>query len=95
MLKVADPSGDPDFKPDFNKWATQDRTELQDTKMVSATAAEKAAGNYDAVVVGPWMDLWDIEADARATPKPNPHVAQYLSSNPERNHHNPYLIMIT
>ena len=57
-----------------------DRTEVQDG------AKGVAKEDFDPVIVGPWMDLWDIETDARPDPKnptatlPNQHVDHYMKN---------------
>jgi len=52
-----------------------------------AVAAEEAPDSFDPVIVGPWMDLWDIEEDARrdeaGVPKPNQHVDRYMETPEE------------
>ena len=45
--------------------------------MQNAAQGVKTDG-FDPVIVGPWMDLWDIEADVRGLP--NAHTERYLES---------------
>eukprot|EP01051_Picozoa_sp_SAG22_P000907 SAG22_NODE_30_length_28348_cov_12.488584_4_plen_452_part_00 len=58
---------DPSFKPDWAAWAGVDRTEVQDAAKGKDAAAAKET--FDPVIVGPWMDLWDIEVDNRPDPE--------------------------
>jgi len=80
-LVIRDPS-DPNFTPDWNSWATIDRTDVQD----AVIGGEKLQETFDPVITGPWMDLWDIEADVRKNKegtgsRPNMHTARYLESD--------------
>ena len=36
--------------------------------------------NFDPRIIGPWMDLWDLEEDVRGLP--NAHIDQYLETDP-------------
>lgn len=76
LLLRGDPAKDPGHTPDWGSWATVDRTELQDR----AANKEGAPETFDPVVVGPWMDLWDLEEDVRGLP--NQHIDTYLRSDP-------------
>ena len=51
--------GDPDFKPDWEGWATVNRNVIDKEGKVE-TAEEQVQENFDDVITGPWMDLWDI-----------------------------------
>jgi hypothetical protein len=44
-----------------------------------AAQAAPAADPFDATVVGPWMDLWNLERDSRL--RPNKHIAKYLATD--------------
>jgi len=47
---------------------------------------EEAKDAFDPVIIGPWMDLWDLETDVRADPAdeakplPNQHIERYLET---------------
>merc|ERR1712070_64911 len=64
-------SADPSYKPDWGSWAAVDRTEVQDA------SAGLEVDKFDPLIVGPWMDLWDIEPHQEG--KPNAHVERYLA----------------
>ena len=79
-LVVRDPSVD-NFVPDWASWAQIDRTAVQDAAIGGEIGELKEA--FDPVVTGPWMDLWDIEADSRVGKegKVNKHVERYLETD--------------
>ena len=56
-----------------------DRTEVQDTAGMGEQKAEQAKETFDPRIIGPWMDLWDLEEDVRGLP--NPHIDQYLGTD--------------
>eukprot|EP00911_Craspedida_sp_UC1_P002030 UC1_evm3s1566 len=66
----------PNYVPDMTSWAKVDRTGLQD-----AALGVNGKSNVDTVVVGPWMDLWDLEAPAGAGRVANRHIASYLATD--------------
>jgi hypothetical protein len=79
------------FEPDWASWATVERTDAQDAAKEGAAGAaqgkkKKKKDAFDPVIIGPWMDLWDLETDARVTaagaPRPNAHVDRYLATPP-------------
>ena len=41
--------------------------------------AVDAKETFDPKIIGPWMDLWDLEDDVRGLP--NQHIDQYLSTD--------------
>jgi hypothetical protein len=68
--------------PDWSAWAKTERTAAQDEGMgvdgvdgLAADARERAALE-DAVIVGPWMDLWNITTHVQGGS--NPHVDRYV-----------------
>lgn len=67
------------FQPDWESWATVDRTVVQDS--AKGLDAQEKQETFDPVIVGPWMDLWDLESDARGLP--NPHLERYLETPEE------------
>jgi hypothetical protein len=67
------------YEPDWDSWANIDRTKLQESGKVGQK--EEAKLNLDPVVVGPWMDLWDIEEHVSG--KANRHLDAYLAT-PEK-----------
>ena len=77
LLLREDPKVDPHFKPSFADWAAVDRTEVQDKAKLGDAKAEAAKETFDPVIVGPWMDLWDLETDVRGLP--NQHVDTYIA----------------
>jgi len=62
---------DPNFRADWDEWAGQERTQLQDRAM------SYSASELNAIVVGPWMDLWDIN-------RLNRHTEAYLALQKEK-----------
>jgi hypothetical protein len=71
---------DPAFRPDWSQWATVDRTEVQDAaKRGGQDKAEAAKEVFDPVIIGPWMDLWDLETDVRGIP--NQHIDTYIATD--------------
>ena len=42
--------------------------------------AAQSKENFDPRIIGPWMDLWDLEEDVRGLP--NAHIDQYLETDP-------------
>merc|ERR1711879_263522 len=66
QLKESD-EGEP---TNFADWAGQDRTKLQD-----ASANKFADSELDPIIIGPWMDLWDVT-------KRNRHMDEYLRTLP-------------
>ena len=90
-LVIRDPSKK-NFVPDWGSWANIDRTEVQDQKL----GGEKLQENFDPVITGPWMDLWDIEEDVRLNkegsgPRPNQHTERYLKTEEELRDVNKYI----
>ena len=79
-LLVRDGSN-PAYKPDFSEWATVDRTEVQDKAGMGEQKAEEAKETFDPRIIGPWMDLWDLEEDVRPNAAPNAHIDQYLATD--------------
>ena len=67
------------LEPDWDGWLQVDRTAVQDGE--KGIDAQQAKRNFDPIIVGPWMDLWNITTDKRGLP--NPHVDRYLASPPE------------
>eukprot|EP00658_Telonema_sp_P-2_P010493 TRINITY_DN13954_c0_g1_i3.p1 TRINITY_DN13954_c0_g1~~TRINITY_DN13954_c0_g1_i3.p1 ORF type:complete len:390 (-),score=92.31 TRINITY_DN13954_c0_g1_i3:83-1252(-) len=63
-------------EPSWDQWAAVDRTALQDHKM----QVQDAGDQFDQVIVGPWMDLWDLETHARDC-TPNIHIQRYLAGS--------------
>jgi len=88
LLLREDPKVDPSFQPDFSQWANMDRTELQDEQKKGDDAAAPKE-NFDPIIIGPWMDLWDIEEDVRGIP--NPHVDSYLQTDASTRDVNGYI----
>lgn len=43
---------------------------------------------FDPVIVGPWMDLWNLTTHELS--KPNKHLDRYLASSPEARSIAPY-----
>jgi len=41
----------------------------------------KEENKWDPIIVGPWMDMWDIEKHEKGLP--NRHTDSYLASPPE------------
>ena len=63
-------------KVDWSEWANVDRTAVQDEGL----GMENAAGSmdtFDPVIIGPWMDLWNVTTHHQG--KHNAHVDRYLS----------------
>lgn len=96
LLLREDPQVNPRYKPDWSSWANVDRTELQDAAAngPGATAhpkqqEEEKAEAFDPIIVGPWMDLWDLESDSRG--RPNPHIESYLATDPEKRNVQAYI----
>jgi hypothetical protein len=77
-LLVRDGSN-PAYKPDWSEWATVDRTEVQDAAGMGKNKADQAKETFDPRIIGPWMDLWDLEEDVRGLP--NAHIDQYLETD--------------
>ena len=63
-----------DYKPDWTSWANVDRTKVQDQGLGS----EKNVKPFDPVIVGPWMDLWNITTHVNGGK--NVHVDRYMAS---------------
>lgn len=61
--------------PDWTNWANVDRTEVQDGDLGLQT------DEFDPIIVGPWMDLWNITTHHLG--RPNVHVDRYLAASPE------------
>ena len=73
--------------PAWKDWAADERTAAQDSGMgvsgshSAASATEAAASALgDAVVVGPWMDLWNITTHVDGGS--NLHVDRYMATPP-------------
>lgn len=75
--------GDPSFAPSdqqWKEWANVDRSAVQESEL------DVLSKDFDPVVVGPWLDLWDIESQEITLPDgsisivPNPHTDRYLAS---------------
>jgi len=47
-------------------------------EQIKVTEQDEAKLNLDPVIVGPWMDLWDI--DDHVDGKPNRHLDAYLAT---------------
>ena len=58
--------------PGGSAWAQGNRTQLQEDGL------KVEVDEFDAAMVGPWMDLWDI--DSHAAGKHNRHTERYLAS---------------
>lgn len=58
---------------DWASWSHVDRTEIQDNSL-----GEKATKDFDDVIIGPWMDLWNITTHRDGLK--NRHVDRYLQS---------------
>lgn len=69
-LKLVD-SENMQYVPSFDSWANVDRTEQQDASMGTATE------EFDPVIIGPWMDLWNITSHVDQAD--NRHVRRYLA----------------
>jgi len=74
---------DPLYAPDeqqWSEWANVDRSAVQDQGLSVLSV------DFDPVVVGPWMDLWDIDSqdDPLGGSLHNPHTARYLASPADR-----------
>ena len=65
--------GSSSFAADWESWANVERTAAQDEGLGVATEA------FDPVVVGPWMDLWDVTEHVDGGP--NKHVDRYMSTD--------------
>ena len=72
-LLLRDGSADNDHVPDWSTWAKQERTKLQDHGLGAD------APPFDPVIVGPWMDLWDIVEHEDGLG--NPHVDRYMATD--------------
>ena len=62
-----------DYKPDWTSWANVDRTKVQDQGLGSTKVKP-----FDPVIVGPWMDLWNITTHVNGGK--NVHVDRYMAS---------------
>jgi len=76
-----------DFQPEWASWATQERTAAQDEGLGLDAKTQQEA--FDPVIVGPWMDLWDLETDVRGIP--NQHVERYLQTPEETRNVDAYI----
>lgn len=71
-------------KTERDQWAGVDRTKVQDENAgvqevtIEATSSA-AAPEFDPVVVGPWMDLWDIDQHEKEG-STNPHIDRYVQT---------------
>jgi len=79
LLLREDPTVDPNYHPDWSVWANVERTAAQDA--VHGLDATKAKMDLDPVIVGPWMDLWDLERDERG--RHNRHLERYMQGPSE------------
>jgi hypothetical protein len=82
LLLREDPKVDPNYTPNFSEWATVDRTEVQDAGLKGQEQADVSKETFDPVIVGPWMDLWDLETDVRGIP--NQHVDTYVAQDEDK-----------
>merc|ERR1712012_572706 len=73
-LKLRD-AVDPSYVPDWSSWANIDRAKQQESGLQVKIA------DFDGAMVGPWMDLWNI--DPHIDGKPNRHLKRYLESPEE------------
>jgi hypothetical protein len=82
-LLLRDEHGNQAFtRTERDQWAGVDRTKVQDEnagvhKEVSVEST--FVPQFDPVIVGPWMDLWDIDQheNERST---NPHIDRYIQT---------------
>ena len=44
--------------------------------------SDKKIEKFDPIIVGPWMDLWDLVTRKGSEPVGNKHVERYLASPP-------------
>ena len=63
------------FVPDWSSWATVERTSVQDKD-----SGRQKKTSFDPVIVGPWMDLWNLEKGAAAAGGRNPHIDRYMET---------------
>jgi Phytanoyl-CoA dioxygenase (PhyH) len=66
--------GNKDFKINWEEWAGVDRTEVQNEN----AGVNLEVPDFDPIVVGPWMDLWDVEKHPQGLD--NPHIQRYIES---------------
>jgi hypothetical protein len=87
MLRPGDESSqnsiDP-FVPDWAAWANIDRTAVQDQAAMAggADTAQQLKKAFDPVIVGPWMDLWNVTRHVDGVR--NAHVERYLETEAAR-----------
>merc|ERR1712137_627422 len=74
LLLREDPAVTASHVPDWSVWASEERTAVQEGQL--GLDAEEGKANFDPVITGPWMDLWDLESDGRE----NAHIKRYLGS---------------
>merc|ERR1711862_848563 len=79
LLLREDPAVDANYSPDWSVWANMERTATQDASY--GIDEEKAKLDLDPVIIGPWMDLWDLEKDYKG--RPNRHLERYLEGPAE------------
>ena len=60
---------DPNYVIDWSKFATTDRTKLQDEAMGHATEDE-----FDTTIYGPWMRRWEIVHHNKHTKAHDDHI---------------------
>ena len=72
-MRPGDDGEGAEYTPDWSSWAQVERTKAQDDGLGAKTTA------FDPVIVGPWMDLWDIEAHEHGDS--NPHVDRYMTTD--------------
>lgn len=73
--------------PKWSEWATVERTTAQNEGMGVASSgtkkkADAEAALGDAVIVGPWMDLWNITSHEDGDRIRNVHVDRYVHETP-------------
>jgi len=74
-LKLVD-SEDEGYVPSFDEWANVDRTEQQDSSMGAETE------EFDPVIIGPWMDLWNVTSHEDGGR--NPHIERYIGLSEDK-----------
>lgn len=74
-----DPAVNVNYRPDWSAWANAERTAAQDVS--HGIDADKAKMDLDPIIVGPWMDLWDLEEDRQG--RRNPHLERYMQGPAE------------
>ena len=65
------------YSPNWSEWAKMERTKIQDEGLGAASSIK-----FDPVIVGPWMDLWNITTHQSGGK--NEHVERYMETEAGR-----------